>query len=142
MSQHNSLRKRTEQHKPKNLNSKIDDKDVYKSMEMVTKYIKSKQDFSSYFSTDYELEFASEIEIKYMIEFIKRKNIRHEFCYDCIDRKIVPDGGILYLVDIKNDQKFPLVIAEIKRQGTNNEREKEGNQNKQQAMQLKDWGKI
>ena len=126
MSQHDSLRERTEQHKPKNLKSKIDDKDVYKSMEMVTRYIKSKQDFSSYFATDYELEFASEIEIKYMIEFIKRKNIRHEFCYYCIDRKIVPDGGILYLVNKKTNQKFPLVIAEIKRQGTNNEREKEG----------------
>lgn len=126
MTQHDSLRKRTEQHKPKNLKSKIDDKDVYKSMEMVTKYIKSKPDFSSYFATDYELEFASEIDIKYMIEFIKRKNIRHEFCYDCIDRKIIPDGGILYLVNKKTNQKFPLVIAEIKRQGTNNEREKEG----------------
>ncbi len=126
MSQHDSLRNRTEQHKPKNLKSKIDDKDIYKSMEMVTDYIKNKQEFIKYFATDYKLEFASEIEIKYMISFIKRKNIRHEFCYDCIDRKIVPDGGILYLVDIKNDQKFPLVIAEIKRQGTNKEREKEG----------------
>ena len=126
MNQHDSLRNRTEQHKPKNLKSKIDDKDIYKSMEMVTDYIKNKQEFIEYFATDYKLEFASEIEIKYMIGFIKRKNIRHEFCYDCIDRKIVPDGGILYLVDIKNDQKFPLVIAEIKRQGTNKEREKEG----------------
>ena len=39
MSQHDSLRKRTEQHKPKNLKSKIDDKDVYKSMEMLMQII-------------------------------------------------------------------------------------------------------
>ena len=40
MSQHESLRERKEQHKPKNTKSKIDDKDIYKSMELVQKYLK------------------------------------------------------------------------------------------------------
>jgi len=83
MSQHDDLRERIEQHKPKNSKSKLDDKDVYESMDMVKDYIKNKQEFVSYFDTDYELEFAREIEINYMIEFMKRKNIRNEFCYDC-----------------------------------------------------------
>ena len=63
-----------------------------------------------------------------MIDFIKRKKIRHDFCYDCIERKIVPDGGILYLVNKKQmkNYRWSLVIAEIKRQGTNKERIKEG----------------
>lgn len=126
MSQHDSLRERIEQHKAKNLKSKIDDKEVYQAMELVKNYLTSKQEFSSYFTNDYSLEFASEIEIKYMIEFIKTRNLRKEFCYDCVDRKIVPDGGILYLVDKKNNKKSPLVIAEIKRQGTNKERIEEG----------------
>ena len=34
MSQHDSLRERTEQHKPKNEKSKIDDKEVYQAMEL------------------------------------------------------------------------------------------------------------
>ena len=58
------------------------------------------------------------------MDFIKRKGVRKEFNYEFADRTIIPDGGILYL--IKNKEKFPLVIAEIKRQGTNKERLKEG----------------
>lgn len=126
MSQHDSLRGRSEQHKPKNTKSKIDDKEVYQAMDLVKQYLKEKKDFKSYFDSDWDLEFASEIEIKYMIDFIKRKNIRREFCYDCIDRKIIPDGGVLYLVNKKTNEKSPLVIAEIKRQGTNKERINEG----------------
>lgn len=40
MSQHDSLRERVEQHKPKNIKSKLDDKDVYKAMELVKKIFK------------------------------------------------------------------------------------------------------
>ena len=126
MSQHDSLRERTEQHKPKNSKSKIDDKEVYQAMELVKQYLKSKKDFQSYFESDWDLEFSAEIEIKYMIDFIKRKKIRSEFCYDCVDRKIIRDGGVLYLVNKKKNEKSPLVIAEIKRQGTNKERLQEG----------------
>lgn len=120
MTQHDSLRKRTEQHKPKNEKSKHDDKDVYKSMAMVMDYLRNKKEFAS----DCDLEFSHQIEVKYMIDFIKRKGVRKEFNYEFADRTIIPDGGILYL--IKNKEKFPLVIAEIKRQGTNKERLKEG----------------
>lgn len=124
MTQHDSLRNRTEQHKPKNEKSKHDDKDVYKSMEMVMEYLKNKKEFASYFASDCNLEFSHQIEVKYMMDFIKRKGVRKEFNYEFADRTIIPDGGILYLV--KNKEKFPLVIAEIKRQGTNKERLKEG----------------
>lgn len=75
MSQHDSLRERNEQHKPKNIKSKIDDKDVYQAIELVKKYLKDKKDFKNYFENDWDLEFSSEIEIKYMIDFIKRKKI-------------------------------------------------------------------
>ena len=124
MSQHDSLRERKEQHKPKNEKSKQDDKDVYKSMAMVMDYLKNKKEFSTYFTSGCDLEFSHQIEVKYMMDFIKRKGVRKEFNYDFADRTIIPDGGILYLV--KNGEKFPLVIAEIKRQGTNKERLQEG----------------
>lgn len=126
MSQHSSLRERIDQHKPKNSKSKIDDKDIYKSMALVQAYLKSKNEFHSYFSNDYELEFRHEIEVSYMINFIKRKGVRAEFNTEFADRTIVPDGGILYLVKKSTNEKFPLVIAEIKRQGTNKERMAEG----------------
>ena len=43
MSQHDSLRERIEQHKPKNVKSKIDDKQVYQAMDRVKKYLKEKK---------------------------------------------------------------------------------------------------
>lgn len=49
MSQHDSLRERVEQHKPKNIKSKLDDKDVYKAMELVKKYLKDKREFQDFF---------------------------------------------------------------------------------------------
>lgn len=126
MSQHDSLRERTEQHKPKNSKSKNDDKDVYKAMDKVVEYLTTKAEFKNFFVEDYVLDFHHEIEVKYMIDFIKRKKVRNEFNYEFIDRTIIPDGGILYLKNIKTEEKFPLVIAEIKRQGTNKERLAEG----------------
>ena len=87
MSQHDSLRKRSEQHKPKNDKSKKDDKDVYKSMGMVIDYLQNKREFSSFFTDIWELEYSHKIDIEYMIKFIKRKKIRSEFNYDFIVKK-------------------------------------------------------
>ncbi len=126
MSQHSALRKRTEQHKPKNNKSKIDDKEVYQSMELVRSYLKAKKEFQVFFQGEWDLEFSKDIKIKNMIEFIKRKKIRREFNYEFLERSIVPDGGILYLTNRLTGDLYPLVIAEIKRQGTNNERLAEG----------------
>lgn len=126
MSQHDSLRERKEQHKPKNSKSKEDDKDVYKAMYKVVDYLTTKKEFQNFFNGDYVLDFQHEIEVKYMINFIKRKRVRNEFNFEFADRTIIPDGGILYLLNKKSNEKFPLVIAEIKRQGTNKERVSEG----------------
>ena len=101
MSQHDSLRNRKAQHKPKNMKSKIDDKDIYISMEKVIVYLKNKIEFTQYFELDYELEFHHNIKISYMIDFINRKGVRAEFNTEFSDRTIVPDGGILYLVKKK-----------------------------------------
>jgi hypothetical protein len=75
MSQHDSLRKRKEQHKPKNKKSKKDDKDVYISMEMVIDYLQNKKEFSSFFTDIWTLEYSHKIDIKYMLNFIKRKKL-------------------------------------------------------------------
>lgn len=130
MSQHDSLRDRTQQHLPKNTKSKMDDKDVYKSMKLVQDYLTSKPEFQTYFNQKFSLLFEHQIDVSYMINFIKKKGLRAEFNTEFADRTIIPDGGILYLVNNETKEKFPLVIAEIKRQGTNKEREAEG-KNKQ-----------
>lgn len=125
MPQHDSLRERTEQHKPKNAKSKFDDKAVYQSMEIVAQYIADRFKMDTDY-TDWILDFEHSIQIQFMIDFIKRKKMRQEFELKYADRSIVPDGGVLYLVNKRTKEKLPLVIAEIKRQGTNKERMKEG----------------
>lgn len=116
------------QHKPKNSRSKQDDKNIYQAMNLVSDYIKTRFDFAKNFP-HYSIEFAHEISIQYIINFIRAKKVRSEFDTSYIDRKIIPDGGILFLVKhidgVEVDRK-PILIAEIKRQGTNDERVKEG----------------
>lgn len=141
MSQHEELRKRKEQHNPKNTKSKYDDKNIYQSMEMVVSYLKNKADFQKYFNENWELIFEKQIDISYMIDFIKKRNLRAEFNTDYIDRTIVPDGGILYLKNKNTQEFFPLVIAEVKRQGTNEEREKEGKKRQATGNAIERLGK-
>ena len=125
MSQHDSLRNRTEQHKPKNEKSKQDDKQIYIAMNNVRQYLMQRFDFDSRFS-NYEIQFEKNLQIQYMVDMIRKKRVRQEFDMRFLDRTIVPDGGVLFLVNKQNGEKLPLVIAEIKRQGTNNERQAEG----------------
>lgn len=125
MSQHESLRERTEQHKPKNAKSKIDDKDIYTAMGQVQDYLYARFDLINKYP-NYSIIFEKDISIHYMIQMIKESKIRYEFEFAYSDRKIVPDGGVLYLFDKTTNKKLPLVIAEIKRQGTNKERQAEG----------------
>ena len=42
MTQHDSLRNRVAQHKPKNIKSKIDDKDIYVAMGNVKNYLEKR----------------------------------------------------------------------------------------------------
>lgn len=140
MTQHDSLRNRVAQHKPKNIKSKIDDKDIYVAMGNVKSYLEKRFEINTKFP-EYEIQFDKCIEIRYMIDLIKEKKIRHEFEYKYIDRTIVPDGGILYLLNKKDKTKRPLLIAEIKRQGTNKERQAEGKEKQATGNAIERLGK-
>lgn len=136
--QHELLRERINQHKPKNDKSKVDDKRIYEAMLNVIKYLKVR--FAGQID-DYEITFEKKIKIEYMINYIKDKGIRYEFDFDYNDRTIVPDGGILFLENKKNNTKKPLLISEIKRQGTNNQRVEEGMQKQATGNAIERLGK-
>ena len=129
MSQHDSLRQRTEQHKPKNKKSKDDDKNIYVAAERVMSYLRERFDNNVF--SGFELRFEHYIQLSDMINFIKVSSKKHGngredfYKYDTI-RKIVPDGGVVYLIKNGDYIKYPLVIAEAKHQGTNKERMSEG----------------
>ncbi len=62
-----------------------------------------------------------------MIENIKNQGLRAELDTNFLDRVIKPDGGILFLRKKDNISfKKILLITEIKRQGTNDEHQREG----------------
>lgn len=121
-----NLRENTEQHKPKNGKSKQDDKQIYIAMEKVKNYIETrfKDKFAEF---GYEIIFDKVISVDFMIHNIKEKKVRAEFDTSFIDRKIIPDGGVLFLLK-KGDPSYKKVVlvSEIKRQGTNDERKEEG----------------
>lgn len=137
-SQHELLRDRTEQHKPKNVKSKIDDKKIYEAMKEVVVYINER--FSGMID-DYEIVFEKDLKIAYMIDLIKTRGVRDEFDFSFIDRSIVPDGGVLFLRKKDGSFKKPLLIAEVKRQGTNKQRIREGKERQATGNAIERLGK-
>lgn len=131
MSQSESLRSRVAQHKPKNEKSKLDDKAILQAMYSVIDYLKERFDFENAYKA-WELSFEENLKVEDMIAHIRRHNQRQEFDYDYLDRSIIPDGGVLFLVRKDGSEKLPLLFAEVKRQGTNDSRQKEGK--KRQAV--------
>lgn len=102
MSQHVSLRNRTEQHKVKNTFSKNDDKHIAVAAKMTIDYVqtKFKEDIEQ---NGYSLEYQNSITLEEIANFIKRKsdNPRDTFDSTYFDRAIKPDGGVIYLITKK-----------------------------------------
>lgn len=121
--QSDRLRLRTEQHKPKNRKSQLEDKAVYAAMQRVIGYLQARFDFAETYP-GCGLAFEKTLKVEDMVAHIRRNGCRREFDFDYLDRSIIPDGGVLFLE--KNGEKLPLLFAEVKHQGTNDQRLREG----------------
>ncbi|MEW6514944.1 MAG: EcoRI family type II restriction endonuclease [Pseudomonadota bacterium] len=144
MGARNTLRKNSEQHKPKNTKSKVDDKRIYRAMELVIEYLKERFPEWVGDNGDYDLKFSKEITIEQMIGVIRQRQLRTEFDLSVIDRSIRPDGGLIALVrkNASEREYYKIVlISEIKRQGTNDEREKEGKEKQAVGNAIERLGK-
>lgn len=77
-----------------------------------------------------------------MIENIKHCKVRAQFDMDFMAHSIKPDGGILFLRK-KDEAKFKkvLLVTETKRQGTNDERAKEGKRKQATGNAIERLGK-
>ncbi len=140
MSQTDSLRNRIEQHKPKNNQSKKDDKAIETAMYLVIDYLHERFDFEKNYS-GYELKYEKTLKVEDMIAHIKRRNQRDEFDLNYVDRSIVPDGGVLFLSKKDGSEKLPLLFAEVKHQGTNDKRAAEGKQRQATGNAIERLGK-
>lgn len=63
--------------------------------------------------------------LKDVVSDLKESYPEVDFGYKFTTSSMRPDGGILSIVD-KNDNCYPILITEVKNQGTNDIREKEG----------------
>lgn len=113
MTQHDSLRIRFEQHAVKNNYSKIDDIEIKQAIKEVITILQEEYPNHS-FNHKKTLSFV-EIE-KYCGRSFDFKDI-----FNYSHRKIIPDGGVIWM-----DNKYPILVSEMKRQGTNDQREIEG----------------
>ena len=124
MANSDQLRKNQNQHIPKNTLSKNDDKKIHRAMLATIDYLSRR--LGDYFF-DYELVFAKDITFEHLINNIKNAKLRKEYDTAFNSRKIIPDGGIIFLRRKSDDQFTRIVlIAEVKRQGTNDRRRAEG----------------
>ena len=139
MSDSASLRKNTEQHKPKNTKSRQDDKAIYAAMKQCIEYL---EDRLSEHLQGYRLEFDKKITFAQLISVIGNSGLRKEFDTTFDDRAIKPDGGVIFLYrDDDPDYIRIVLVAEAKRQGTNKDRIKEGKSRQAQGNAIERLGK-
>jgi type II restriction enzyme len=124
MSQHELLRQRIEQHKIKNTISKIDDENIKNVAKECCKILQELYPQHS-FTLHLSLTFS---EIEDYNNFSKNTfKTKHE---------VRPDGGVIWM-----DNKYPVLISEMKKQGTNDEREKEGKKKQAVGNAIERYGK-
>lgn len=93
--------------------SKYMDSNIKLSIEKVINKLKNNNDFQNI-----NFHHDNKIYISSIISDLKEKIPNEEWFYNFNKSSLKPDGGILYIKD-KNNSKFPILITEMKKQGTN-----------------------
>lgn len=134
------LRENLEQHKPKNVQSKQDERKVAEAMEKVIAYLRERLSLDEY---GYYLDFVKSVKLSELMEIIRSYEKRFEYSPLTSEQSAIkPDGGILILRKRDDEQFKRIVLAvEVKRQGTNIERMKEGKPKQARGNAIERLGK-
>ena len=89
---------------------------------------------------DVKLEHESNMYLKDIVKKLKDIYPDVDFSYNFESSSMRPDGGILYIV-AKDKQKYPILITEMKNQGTNDLRLKEGKKKQAKGNAIERLGK-
>lgn len=100
-----------------NTTSKAQEKDIDRAMKIVVERL---QEFAQIALIHYK-----EWKLKDICAHLQKHFSDVDFHYHFDNSAIRPDGGILYMV-ANDGEQFPILIAEVKNQGTNDLRAKEG----------------
>jgi type II restriction enzyme len=87
-----------------------------------------------------KLHHESNMYLKDIVKKLKEIYPDVDFDYNFESSSMRPDGGILYII-MKDGQKFPILIAEMKNQGTNDLRIKEGKKKQAKGNAIERLGK-
>ena len=117
MSDKNLLRK-TRANTVINSRSKRQEKEVITALRNVEIKIKNK-------FPNVRLEYQKTIQLKTVVEHLKNNFPDIDFYYRFESSFMSPDGGFLSILDNKNNL-YPILISEVKNQGTNDLRQAEG----------------
>jgi type II restriction enzyme len=103
-----------------NTTSKKQESDIIKALQQVVDYLDKK------FKQRIVLVHKSQWYLKDIVEELKQTYPGIEFYYHFDSSSIRPDGGILYIRGKSDKLTYPILIAEVKNQGTNELRIAEG----------------
>jgi type II restriction enzyme len=87
-----------------------------------------------------KLEHESNMYLKDIVNKLKIYFPDVDFSYNFDTSSMRPDGGILFIVT-RNEQKYPILITEVKNQGTNDLRLKEGKKKQAKGNAIERLGK-
>lgn len=139
MANSEQLRENKKQHRPKNDRSKLEDKDIKKAMFQCIEYLEFR--FPE-LKEDYRLEHTNSVSFGELIAMSKLSGLRYDYDTTFSNRRIIPDGGLIFLTK-KDDTRTKkiLLVSEVKVQGTNDLRLKEGKAKQAQGNAIERIGK-
>jgi type II restriction enzyme len=115
-----------------NAASKKMEKDVIIALKQTIEYITDK------FSV--MLHHVSDLYLKDIVLELRERYRDVDFSYRFDSSSMRPDGGVLSIIS-KNKKKYPILITEVKNQGTNDLRAKEGLQKQSKGNAIERLGK-
>ncbi|MFW6377318.1 MAG: EcoRI family type II restriction endonuclease [bacterium] len=111
-----------------NLTSKQQESNLHQSIIKLVNYLEEK----------YDIIWKKTIKNTVIVEEMKKSGYENISC-EKDNTNIKPDGGILYVK--YKEEKYPILICEVKNQGTNDKRLEEGNKKQAQGNAIERLGK-
>lgn len=119
-----------------NTTSKKQETDVIKALNLVIRHLEKR------FSSSIKLIHVNQWKLKDIVEELRRTYPDVDFHHHFDASSIRPDGGVLFIDSRQEtDITYPILIAEVKNQGTNDLRQKEGKPKQARGNAIERLGK-
>lgn len=90
--------------------------------------------------TGLTIHLKKRIMLKDIVALLQGRNPNQTYAQVKATTYLQPDGGVIYLTD-KDNNMYPILIGEVKKQGTNDKRQEEGKEKQAQGNAVERLGK-